>query len=104
MEYGRLLVFIFTKKNWDSIFLDNTVIGSSNCAKNFEDGSCELYNAHEYFTSVERSKLRASEQILTKTIILISNIDVSKSWVRERLFTKWNFQRQINILVFAALV
>ena len=69
-----------------------------------EAGSCRYYYAHEINTLLERSKLVATTEDLTKDKNLLSSTDVIKSCTRERGNTKWNFYKLMHVTIFAALL
>ena len=72
--------------------------------KNVEDCSCRYYYAHENNTLMEKSKLVATTEDLTKINNLLSNTDVIESCTRERANTKWKFCQLTNVSIFAILL
>ena len=72
--------------------------------KNVEGRSFRFRFAHKNKILLERSKLVATTEGMTKVKILLSNIDVIESLTRERANTKWKFYKLINFAMFAALL
>ena len=77
----------------DVVYEDLKCVAKLNIAfgfelKNKEDGSCRFFYAHEKITLVERSKLVATTEDLTKIKNLLSNTDLSASCTREKVNTK----------------
>ena len=72
--------------------------------KNVEDGSCRYYYKHENFTFLERYKLVATTEDLTKVKNLINNIDVIESCTKERGNTKRKFHKLTIVPIFTALL
>ena len=56
--------------------------------ENVEDGSCRYYYAQEKITLMERSKLVATAEDVTKMKIILNSIDVYESCTKKRANTK----------------
>ena len=69
-----------------------------------EDGSCRDSYAHETTTLLERSKIVATTEDLTKIRNLSSNTDVIQSCTRERANTKLKLYQLTNVTINAALL
>ena len=105
MENGRHRVFNFVMDTTDLIYLlekSDFVFDSLICAaklnvdfsfalENVEDGSCRYSCAHENNTPLERFKLLATREDLTKIKNLLGNNDVIESCSWERANTNWKF-------------
>ena len=101
IENGRHRVYNFAKDSLDpKHLLENLDVVSDslryaakvNVAFGFilkikEDGKCRYYYAHETITLLERAKLVATTEDLTKVKNLFCNIDLIESWTRERTNT-----------------
>ena len=72
--------------------------------KTVEEGSCRYHYAHENNTRMERSKLVATTEDLTKIKNLLTNTDVIESCTKERANTIWNFYKLSIITLFGALL
>ena len=103
MENGRHRVYNFAMDTLDPkqlleklhVFFDslkcqatfNVALGF--VPKNVEDESCRSYYAHENKTPLERSKLVAATEYLTKAKNLLSITEFIESCTRERAQAKW---------------
>ena len=117
-ENGRHKVFNFAMSTMDVHRMNeklDAVFDTLKCAaklnmafgfvlKNVEDGSCRYYYAHENNTLLDRSKLVATKEDLSKIKTILSNSDVIEACMRERANTKWRFYKLTNFTVFAALL
>ena len=72
--------------------------------KNIEDRIFRYFYADENNTLVDRSKLVFTHDELAKLKGFFNKTDVLESCSRERMKTKWNFYKLINLTVFAALL
>ena len=72
--------------------------------KNIEDGRFWCFHAHENNTLLYGSKLVCTKDYLTKLKGNLNKTDVIESCSRERLNTKWRFNKLTNLTVFAALL
>ena len=118
MENGRQRVYNFAMDTPDPKYLleklDVVFDSLKSAAKlnvvngcvleNVEDGSCRGYCAHENNTLMERSKLLATTEGLTKAKNLQSNTKVIEPCIRERANAKWKFCQLTNVTIFQALL
>ena len=72
--------------------------------KNVEDKICGYFNAHENNTLLERSKLVANTEEMTKIKNPLSKTDVIESCKREPANTKWKFLRMRNLTFSGGLL
>ena len=72
--------------------------------KNIEDGWFRYFNAHEYNTLLDRSKLTCTRDDKEKLKDILNKSDVIESCSRESLSTKWRLYKLTNLTVFAALL
>ena len=72
--------------------------------KNIEGRGFRFFYAHENNTLLDRSKLVSSHDDLAKLKDFLNKTDVTESFSRERLNTKWSFYKLTNLTVFAALL
>ena len=72
--------------------------------KNIEDGGFRYFQAHEYNTLLDRSKLLCTGDDLAKLKDVPNKSEVIESCSRERLNTKRRFYKLTNLTVFAALL
>ena len=72
--------------------------------KNVGDGSCQYYYARENNTLLERSKIVATTEDLTKIKTLLSNTDIIQLCAGERANTKWKFHKLTKVTIFEALL
>ena len=72
--------------------------------KNFEDGSCRYFYAHENNTLMERSKLVCTPEDVTNLKKKLQKMVIVDLCTRERANTKWKFYKLTNLTVFAALL
>ena len=117
MQNGRHRFYNFAMDTLDPNYLLeklDVVFSSPKCAakpkvasdfvlRNVEEGSCRYYYAHEYNTILERSKLVATTEDLTKIKKLLSNTDIIELCTRERANTKWKLCRSTKATLFAKL-
>ena len=93
----------------------DTVFGKLKCAaklnvvfdfvlKNAEDWTFRFYYAQGDNTSMERSKLAATEEESKNVKSVSSIIVVIEASTEERTNVKWNFYKLTNVTVFAALL
>ena len=118
MKNGRHRVFNFVKVTTDTKYVLeklDVVFDSLKCSaylnvafsfalKNVGDEGCRYSCAHEINTSLERAKLLAKKEDLTKIKNLLSNSNVFESCTRERANTKRNFHKLTIVTNFAALL
>ena len=118
MEKGRHRVFNFALSSFDVSLLNDKldyVFKDLKCAakvnfafgfvlKNFEDGSCRYFYAHENNTVMERSKLLCAEADMTNLKNRMQKIDMVDICTRERTNTKWKFYKLTNLTIFASLL
>ena len=117
MENGRHRVYNFAVDTLDRKYLLeklDVVFDSLKCAaklivafgfvlKNVE-GNCRFYYAHEKNILLEKSKLVATTEILTKIKNLLSNTDINESCTRERAKIKLKFYKLKSAKIFAAIL
>ena len=72
--------------------------------KNVEGRNCSYYYAHQNNTLLERCKLVATTEDLTKIKNPQNNTDIIESCSRERANIKWKFYKLTNNELFAALL
>ena len=72
--------------------------------RNFEDGSCRYFYAHENNTVMERLKLICTPEDFTNLEEKLLKMDFVDLCTRERANTKWKFYKLTNLTVFAALL
>ena len=72
--------------------------------KNIEDGGFRYFYAHESNTLLDRSKLVCTHNDLAKLKDFLNKTDVIEFCSRERMNTKWRFDKLTNLTVFAALL
>ena len=72
--------------------------------KNVQVGSCRFYYAHKNITLLERSRVLATSEDLTKFKNLISNTDVIESRKRERANKKWKIYKLMIVTILAAIL
>ena len=71
---------------------------------NVEDGGFRYFYAHENNTLLDRSKPVCTHDDLAKLKDFLNKTDVIESCSRERMNTKWRFNKLTNLTVFAALL
>ena len=72
--------------------------------KNFEDGMCRYFYAHENITITEEAKLVCTQAEMTNLKDRMQKMDIVDLCTRERANTKWNFYRLTNLTIFASLL
>ena len=117
MDNGRHRVFNFAMSSFDMALLNDKldcVFKELKCAakvnlafgfvlKNFEDGSCRNFYAHENITVMERSKLVCTQADMTNLKDRMQKMDIVDISTRERSNTKWKFYKLTNLTFFASL-
>ena len=72
--------------------------------KNVEDRKCRYYYAHENITLLERSKVVANTEDLTKIKNLLTNTDVIASCTREPANLEWKLYKLTSVAILATLI
>ena len=72
--------------------------------KNFKDGMCSYFYAHENNTIMERSKLVCTQADMTNLKDRMQKMDIVDICTRERSNTKWKFYKLTNLTIFASLL
>ena len=115
IKNGRHRVFNFALSSFDVSLLNDKLdylFKNLKCAakvnlafgfvlKNFEDGSCRYFYAHENNTVMERSKLVCTQAEMTNLKDRMQKMDIVDICTRERSNTKWNFYKLTNSTIFA---
>ena len=118
MEKGRDRVFNFTMSSFDMFLLNDKldyVFKEMKCAtkinlafgfvlKNFGDGMCRYFYAHENNTVMERSKLVCTQAHMTNLKDKMQKTDFVDICTRERAKTKWKFHKLTILTIFASLL
>ena len=118
LEKGRHRVFSFTVSTFDNSLINQKlelVFKGLKCAaknnlafgivfKNFEDGSCRYFQAHENDTLMEKSKLVCTPDDISNLKAKLQKMDIVDLCTRETANTKWKFHKLTNLTVFAALL
>ena len=103
MENGRHRVFKFAMSSFDMSLLSDKLdyvfkelkcaakvnLGNGFLLKNFEDGMCRYFHAHESNTNMERSKLLCTQVDMTNLEEGLQKTDIVDICTRERTNTKW---------------
>ena len=117
MEIGRHRVFNFAMSSFDISLLNvklDYVFKELKCAakvniafgfvlRNFEDGMCRYFYAHENNTVMENSKLVCTPDDFANLKEKLQKMDIFDLCTRERANTNWKFYKLTNLTVFAAL-
>ena len=115
---GRHRVFNFAMSSFDMSLLNDKldyVLKELKCAakvnlalvfvlRNFEDGICSYFYAHENNTIMDRSKLVCKPADMTNLINRMQKMEIVHICTRERANTKWNFYKVTNLTIFASLL
>ena len=118
LKKGRHRVFNFAMSTFDISLINkklDLVFKGVKCAakvnlafgfvlKNFEDGSCRYFYAHENNTLMERSKLVCTPNDITNLKEKLPKMDIVDLCTRERANSKWKFYKLTKLTVFAALL
>ena len=72
--------------------------------KNFEDGFCRYFYAHENNTIMDKAKLVCTPDDIVNLKEKLQKMDIIDLCTRERANTKWKFYKLTNVTVFAALL
>ena len=118
MENGRHRVPNFAMSSFDMTLLNDKldyVFKELKCAakvnfafgfvlKNFEDGMCRYFYAHENNTIMERAKLVCTQADMTDLKDRMQKLDIVDTCTRERANTKWNFYKLTHLTTFASLL
>ena len=118
MENGRQRVFNFAISSFDVSLLNDKLVyvfKELKCAakvnlafgfvlRNFEDGMCRYFYAHENNTIMERSKLVCTPDDIANPKEKIQKMDNIDLCTQERANTNWKFYKLTNVTVFAALL
>ena len=73
-------------------------------SKNIEDEGFRYFYTHENYTLLDQSKLVCTHDDLVKLKDFLNKTDVIESCSRERMNTKWRFDKLTILTVFAALL
>ena len=118
MEKGRHRIFNFAMSSFDMSLLNGKldyVFKELKCAanvnlafefvlKNFEDGMCRFFHAHENITIMERSKLGCTQADMTNLKDRMQIVDFVKICTPEGANTKLKFYTLTNSTIFASLL
>ena len=118
MENGRHRVFNFAMSSFDISSLNDKldyVFKELKCApkvniafgfvlKNFEDGMCRYFYAHENNTIMERAKLVSLRADITDLKERMQKMDIVNLCTRERSNTKWKVFKLTNLTILASLL
>ena len=118
MENGRHRVFKFAMSSFDMSLLSDKLdyvfkelkcaakvnLGNGFVLKNFEDGMCRYFYAHENNTNMERSKLLCTQVHMTHLNDRKQKMDIVDICTRERTNTNWKFLKLTNLTFFASLL
>ena len=118
MDSGRPRVFKFAMSSFsipllidklDYVFKELKCAAKVNLAfefvlKNFEDGMCRYFYAHENNTIIERSKLVCTQADMTNPKSRMHKMDIVDFCTRDRVNTTWNFYKLTNLKIFASLL
>ena len=72
--------------------------------KNFEDGMCRYFYAHENNTNMERSKLVCTQADMTTLKNRMQKMVIVDICTQERVKTKWKFYKLTSLTVFVSLI
>ena len=72
--------------------------------KNFEDGMCRYFYAHENNTIMERAELVCTQADMTSLKDRMQKMNVVDLCTRERANTKWKIYKLTNLTIFASLL
>ena len=116
LEKGRHRVFNFAMSTSDNSLINkklDLVFNGLKCAanvnlafgcvlKNFEDGLCRYFYAHENNTLLERSKLVCTPDYITNLKQKLQKMDKVDLCTRKRANTKWKFYKLTNLTSFCS--
>ena len=117
LENGRHRVFNFAMSSFNMSLLNDKldyVFKELKCAakvnlafgfvlKNFEDGMCRYFYAHENNTNMETSKLVCTQADMTTLKDRMQKKDIVDICTREKVNTKWKFYKLTKLTAFASL-
>ena len=118
MENGRHRVFNFAMSSFDISLLNDKLdyvfkelkfaakvtFAFGFVLKNFEDGMCRYFYAHESNINMERSKLACTQADMTTLKNRMHKMDILDICTREKANTKWKLYKLTNLTIFASLL